>query len=193
MRCRLCDSNRLLSVLDLGATPPCESFLGADELDSPEATFPLHLRLCEDCLLLQIPALITPEDNIHRVRVLLLVLRQLGSSTPRRSSMTPRIALDSAPSRSWWKSRAMTVTCYSTRSLRAYRAWASSRRSTSGRPRASVASRPKRPSLTSNWPRRSVPSMDRRTWSSPTMSMPTSLICWASPGRYAGCWPTTAG
>ena len=63
MRCRLCDSNRLLSVLDLGATPPCETFLTADELDSPEATFPLHLRVCEDCLLLQIPALITPEDT----------------------------------------------------------------------------------------------------------------------------------
>lgn len=63
MRCRLCDSNRLLSVLDLGATPPCESFLAADELDSPEPTFPLHLRLCEDCLLLQLPALITPEDT----------------------------------------------------------------------------------------------------------------------------------
>ncbi len=63
MRCRLCDSNRLLSVLDLGATPPCEKFLTADELDSPEPTFPLHLRLCEDCLLLQIPALITPEDT----------------------------------------------------------------------------------------------------------------------------------
>ena len=61
MRCRLCDSNRLLSVLDLGATPPCETFLTADELDLPEPTFPLHLRLCEDCLLLQIPALITPE------------------------------------------------------------------------------------------------------------------------------------
>ena len=63
VRCRLCDSNRLLSVLDLGATPPCETFLTADELDLPEATFPLHLRLCEDCLLLQIPALITPEDT----------------------------------------------------------------------------------------------------------------------------------
>ena len=61
VRCRLCDSNRLLSVLDLGATPPCETFLTADELDLPEPTFPLHLRLCEDCLLLQIPALITPE------------------------------------------------------------------------------------------------------------------------------------
>jgi hypothetical protein len=63
MRCRLCDSDRLLSVLDLGATPPCETFLSADELDLPEPTFPLHLRLCEDCLLLQIPALITPEDT----------------------------------------------------------------------------------------------------------------------------------
>lgn len=63
MKCRLCDSNRMLSVLDLGATPPCEKILSADELDLPEPTFPLHLRLCEDCLLLQIPALITPEDT----------------------------------------------------------------------------------------------------------------------------------
>ncbi|WP_431233285.1 methyltransferase domain-containing protein [Mycolicibacterium psychrotolerans] len=63
MLCRLCGLNRLVSVLDLGATPPCERFLGADELDSPEPTFPLHLRVCEECLLLQIPALITPEDT----------------------------------------------------------------------------------------------------------------------------------
>lgn len=63
MRCRLCESGRLLSVLDLGATPPCEKFLTQQDLDQPEPTYPLHLRLCEDCLLLQIPALITPEDT----------------------------------------------------------------------------------------------------------------------------------
>jgi hypothetical protein len=63
MRCRLCGSERLVSVLDLGATPPCERFLSEDELDSPEVTYPLHLRLCEHCLLLQLPALITPEDT----------------------------------------------------------------------------------------------------------------------------------
>lgn len=63
MKCRLCDSDRMLSILDLGATPPCEKILAADELDLPEATYPLHLRLCEDCLLLQIPALITPEET----------------------------------------------------------------------------------------------------------------------------------
>ena len=59
--CRLCAGEDLRSVLDLGATPPCESFLTAAELDQPETTYPLHLRICADCLLLQIPALITPE------------------------------------------------------------------------------------------------------------------------------------
>ncbi|WP_024804669.1 class I SAM-dependent methyltransferase [Nocardia sp. BMG51109] len=63
MRCRLCGSGRLVSVLDLGATPPCEKFLTVAELDLPEPAYPLHLRLCEDCLLLQIPALITPAET----------------------------------------------------------------------------------------------------------------------------------
>jgi hypothetical protein len=53
----------MLSVLDLGASPPSQSFLPAGKLDSPEPTFPLHLRVCETCLLLQIPALITSEDT----------------------------------------------------------------------------------------------------------------------------------
>ena len=61
--CRLCGNSNLISVLDLGASPPCESFLSEEQLDLPEATYPLHLRLCPDCLLLQIPALITPENT----------------------------------------------------------------------------------------------------------------------------------
>ncbi|MBB1586279.1 MAG: methyltransferase domain-containing protein [Propionibacterium sp.] len=63
MTCRLCGNSNFVSVLDLGASPPCESFLSEEQLDLPEATYPLHLRLCPDCLLLQIPALITPEDT----------------------------------------------------------------------------------------------------------------------------------
>ena len=61
--CRLCGNSNLVSVLDLGASPPCESFLSEEQLDLPEATYPLRLRLCPDCLLLQIPTLITPEDT----------------------------------------------------------------------------------------------------------------------------------
>jgi hypothetical protein len=63
LHCRLCDSDRLRSVLDLGASPRCDRSLTPGELDLAEQTFPLHLRLCEDCLLLQIPALVWPEGG----------------------------------------------------------------------------------------------------------------------------------
>ncbi|MGV9324356.1 methyltransferase domain-containing protein [Streptosporangium sandarakinum] len=61
--CRLCGSTSLASVVDLGATPPCERFLTADRLDEPEPAYPLHLRVCTVCWLAQIPPLITPEDT----------------------------------------------------------------------------------------------------------------------------------
>ncbi|WP_433499338.1 methyltransferase domain-containing protein [Sphaerimonospora sp. CA-214678] len=61
--CRLCGSADLMGVVDLGATPPCERFLTADQLDEPEPTYPLHLRVCTDCRLAQIPPLITPEET----------------------------------------------------------------------------------------------------------------------------------
>ena len=61
--CRLCGHTELVSVLDLGASPPCEAFLPAEALDLAEETYPLHLRLCPECLLLQIPALIRPDET----------------------------------------------------------------------------------------------------------------------------------
>ncbi len=61
--CRLCGSTNTSSVVDLGATPPCERFLTAEQLDEPEATFPLHLKVCTDCWLAQIPPLIDPDDT----------------------------------------------------------------------------------------------------------------------------------
>lgn len=61
--CRLCGSDDLVSVVDLGATPPCELFLTEEQLDRPELTYPLHLRVCASCLLAQIPPLITPEET----------------------------------------------------------------------------------------------------------------------------------
>ncbi|OXM74116.1 class I SAM-dependent methyltransferase [Amycolatopsis sp. KNN50.9b] len=61
--CRLCGSTQLASVVDLGATPPCEAFLTEARLDESENTFPLHLRVCTDCWLAQIPPLITPEET----------------------------------------------------------------------------------------------------------------------------------
>ena len=63
LTCRLCGSEQLRSFLDLGATPPCELFLPAEAVERPEMTYPLHVRVCEQCLLAQLPPLITPEET----------------------------------------------------------------------------------------------------------------------------------
>lgn len=62
LKCRLCGSSDLESVLDLGASPPCELFLTREQLDATEPNYPLHLRICGTCSLVQLPALIAPDD-----------------------------------------------------------------------------------------------------------------------------------
>jgi hypothetical protein len=50
------------TFVDLGMSPPCESYLSRDELDHGETFYPLHVRVCAECLLVQLPAYISPEE-----------------------------------------------------------------------------------------------------------------------------------
>jgi 2-polyprenyl-3-methyl-5-hydroxy-6-metoxy-1,4-benzoquinol methylase len=50
------------TFVDLGMSPLCESYLPADRLDDPETFYPLHVRLCDECLLVQLPAYVQGED-----------------------------------------------------------------------------------------------------------------------------------
>jgi len=43
-------------------SPPCESYLSADQLDQVEPFYPLHVRVCSSCLLVQLPAYIAAAD-----------------------------------------------------------------------------------------------------------------------------------
>jgi hypothetical protein len=43
-------------------SPPCESYLSRDDLDQGETFYPLHVRVCAECLLVQLPAYIAPEE-----------------------------------------------------------------------------------------------------------------------------------
>jgi hypothetical protein len=61
-RCRLCSAELRHTFVDLGMSPPCESYLTASQLDGAEKFYPLHVRVCESCLLVQLPAYILPED-----------------------------------------------------------------------------------------------------------------------------------
>jgi C-methyltransferase C-terminal domain/Putative zinc binding domain/Methyltransferase domain len=50
------------TFVDLGMSPLCESYLPAERLDDPETFYPLHVRLCNECLLVQLPAYVQGED-----------------------------------------------------------------------------------------------------------------------------------
>ncbi len=61
-KCRLCGADLTHTFVDLGMSPLCESYVPAERLEGPETFYPLHVRLCESCLLVQIPAYVSGED-----------------------------------------------------------------------------------------------------------------------------------
>jgi len=61
-RCRLCSAELRYTFVDLGMSPPCENYLSADQLDMPETFYPLHVRVCSECLLVQLPNHISAEE-----------------------------------------------------------------------------------------------------------------------------------
>jgi hypothetical protein len=63
--CRFCESSLDLTMVDLGKSPLCESFLPADRVETMEPFYPLHVRVCTRCWLAQLPSFVPPEEIFH--------------------------------------------------------------------------------------------------------------------------------
>ncbi|HTU03528.1 MAG TPA: class I SAM-dependent methyltransferase [Candidatus Sulfotelmatobacter sp.] len=61
-QCRLCGTELTHTFVDLGMAPLCESYIPEESLDEAESFYPLHVRLCEACLLVQLPAYVSGES-----------------------------------------------------------------------------------------------------------------------------------
>jgi SAM-dependent methyltransferase len=61
-QCRLCGANLTGTFVDLGLSPLCESYVAAEQLDGPEVFYPLHVLLCDQCLLVQLPTYVSGES-----------------------------------------------------------------------------------------------------------------------------------
>jgi SAM-dependent methyltransferase len=53
MSCRHCSATLSLELIDLGSSPPSNSYLTAELLFAPEKTYPLRIMVCERCWLVQ--------------------------------------------------------------------------------------------------------------------------------------------
>ena len=60
-QCRSCNAGGLIPVLDLGRTPLANSLLTTEQLDMPEADYPLEVVMCPACTLVQITETVPPE------------------------------------------------------------------------------------------------------------------------------------
>ncbi len=59
--CRFCGAALTRSFVDLGRSPLSNAFLAADQLQVMEPHYPLHVYVCETCLLVQLKAFASPE------------------------------------------------------------------------------------------------------------------------------------
>lgn len=59
--CRMCGSVSLRQFLNLGFTPPADSFLRPDQLREPETHYPLEVCQCSACGLTQLNYVVSPE------------------------------------------------------------------------------------------------------------------------------------
>ena len=60
LRCRHCGKPLQYTFIDLGMSPLCESFLTEKQLGEPETYYPLHVRVCDTCWLVQLPEFVSP-------------------------------------------------------------------------------------------------------------------------------------
>ena len=53
MNCRHCKSTLEFNFLDLGSSPPSNAYLEINQLEKPEIFFPLKVKVCHKCWLVQ--------------------------------------------------------------------------------------------------------------------------------------------
>lgn len=60
--CRFCNYPLEHTLVDLGMSPLCESFLTGDQLNHMEPFYPLHVYVCKECYLAQLEEYVSPEE-----------------------------------------------------------------------------------------------------------------------------------
>lgn len=61
-QCRFCKAELSQTFVDLGLSPPCESFVHPDKADQGEMYYPLHARVCRECFLVQLDDQVAADD-----------------------------------------------------------------------------------------------------------------------------------
>ncbi|MDX2205225.1 MAG: class I SAM-dependent methyltransferase [Hyphomicrobiaceae bacterium] len=62
VKCRHCGAPIEHTFVDLGVSPLCESFVAAEHLNQMEGFYPLHVKICGNCFLVQLQEYVSPKE-----------------------------------------------------------------------------------------------------------------------------------
>lgn len=60
--CRFCGAPLQQTFVDLGMSPLCESYVSAEQLNQMEPFYPLHVRVCGECFLVQLEEYVSAKN-----------------------------------------------------------------------------------------------------------------------------------
>ena len=60
--CRFCGTKLQHTLVDLGMSPLCESYVSPENANRMEAFYPLHVYVCDNCFLAQLEQFVSAED-----------------------------------------------------------------------------------------------------------------------------------
>ncbi len=60
--CRFCHHALTRTFVDLGMSPPCQTHIAPEQLNSMEPFYPLHAYVCDRCLLVQLEEFVGPSE-----------------------------------------------------------------------------------------------------------------------------------
>lgn len=60
--CRFCGTKLRHTLVDLGMSPLCESYVSPEKANQMEAFYPLHVYVCDKCFLAQLEQYVSPEE-----------------------------------------------------------------------------------------------------------------------------------
>jgi SAM-dependent methyltransferase len=59
--CRFCGTSLKHTLVDLGMSPLCESYVSREQLNQMESFYPLHVKVCDNCFLAQLEEYVSVE------------------------------------------------------------------------------------------------------------------------------------
>ncbi len=62
LSCRFCGANVTRTFLDLGSSPLANSYVSPESAGEPDRFYPLHVSICDRCLLVQLPEFESPAE-----------------------------------------------------------------------------------------------------------------------------------